>query len=105
MDFLSSRTKKLCSRCTEVAVSGGSTALRVLIFFVVLVYRQCCHTSFATKQSCRKKNYISNACSSLLLRKLDVWPFKFMDLTTHDFERQLIAAITATTKIVFLNFN
>ena len=33
MDFLSSGTEKLGSRCREVAVSGGSTVLRVLIFF------------------------------------------------------------------------
>ena len=34
MDFLSSGTKKLSSRCREVAVSEGSTVLRVLIFFL-----------------------------------------------------------------------
>ena len=32
MEFLSSGTKKLSSRCREVDVSGGSTVLRVLIF-------------------------------------------------------------------------
>ena len=98
MDFLSSRTKKLCSRCTEVAVSRGSTSLRVLIFFVVLVYRQCCHTSFATKQSCRQKITLVMLAVPVLLRKLDVWPFKFMDLTTHDFKRQLITAIQRQRK-------
>ena len=49
MDFLSSGTKTLSSHCKEVAVSRGLTVLRVVIFFVVLVFRQHCHTSFAMR--------------------------------------------------------
>ena len=60
------------------------------------------YKSFVLSGAVEQKKYISNACSSVLLRKLEVWPFKFMDLTTQDFKRKLIPANTATMKIVSL---